>query len=231
MADPQTVQSLLAGRGITAAGSTSGAVDPSKVKELATQFEAMLLSQMLKGMQTAMMDGEESTDGFTAGPLGDVGGGVQAAAIAVVGVLAGGDQPPLLSTPDEGRKDPEPVEAGRSQSLHHHRQRARERLGHSGTGVVAQVRCFSCRGVGVEPEGVAFGARTARRVASTTVGRTSAGGLSTAAPDALMCPPPPNSRASAFTSTAPVERNEIFVPPVDIRRKSSPTSTPTMERG
>jgi murein DD-endopeptidase MepM/ murein hydrolase activator NlpD len=72
MADPQTVQSLLAGRAITAAGSTSGAVDPSKVKELATQFEAMLLSQMLKGMQTAMMDGEESTDGFKAGPLGDV---------------------------------------------------------------------------------------------------------------------------------------------------------------
>jgi murein DD-endopeptidase MepM/ murein hydrolase activator NlpD len=72
MSDPQTVQSLLAGRGITAAGSTSGAVDPSKVKELATQFEAMLRSQMLKGMQTAMMDGEESTDGFKAGPLGDV---------------------------------------------------------------------------------------------------------------------------------------------------------------
>jgi Rod binding domain-containing protein len=72
MADPQTVQSLLAGRAITGAGSASGAVDPSKVKELATQFEAMLLSQMLKGMQTAMMDGEESTDGFKAGPLGDV---------------------------------------------------------------------------------------------------------------------------------------------------------------
>jgi Rod binding domain-containing protein len=72
MADPQTVQSLLAGRAITAAGSASGAVDPSKVKELATQFEAMLLSQMLKGLQTSMMDGEESTDGFKTGPLGDV---------------------------------------------------------------------------------------------------------------------------------------------------------------
>jgi Rod binding domain-containing protein len=72
MADPQTVQSLLAGRAITAAGSSSGAVDPSKVKELATQFEAMLLSQMLKGLQTSMMDGAESTDGFKAGPLGDV---------------------------------------------------------------------------------------------------------------------------------------------------------------
>lgn len=72
MSDPQTVQSLLAGRAITAAGSTSGTIDRSKVKELATQFEAMLLSQMLKGLQTSMMDGEESTDGFKTGPLGDV---------------------------------------------------------------------------------------------------------------------------------------------------------------
>ena len=74
MADPQTVQSLLAGRVSAAAGSssTAGAVDPSKVKELATQFEAMLLSQMLKGLQTSMMDGEESADGFKSGPLGDV---------------------------------------------------------------------------------------------------------------------------------------------------------------
>jgi Rod binding domain-containing protein len=72
MADPQTVQSLLAGRSIAAAGPTAGGADPSKVKELATQFEAMLLSQMLKGLQTSMMDGEESGDGSKSGPLGDV---------------------------------------------------------------------------------------------------------------------------------------------------------------
>jgi len=71
MADPQTVQSLLAGRGITATGPASGAIDPAKMKDLATQFEAMLLSQMLKGLQTSMM-GDDSADGFKAGPLGDV---------------------------------------------------------------------------------------------------------------------------------------------------------------
>src|SRR5207302_2367007 len=106
-----------------------------------------------------------------------------------------------------------------AEAIPDHPERARQRLGHARAGVVRHVRCFSW--VGCVPRPVARAdACTARRVASTTLGITSAGGRSTSAPDALMCPPPPNSRARAFTSTAPLARNEILVPPVALRRKS-----------
>src|SRR5579871_1334156 len=71
MSDPQTIQALSPGQSIAATGGGSSD-DRAKVKELAQQFEAMLLSKMLKSLQSSMMDGEDSEDGYKAGGLGDV---------------------------------------------------------------------------------------------------------------------------------------------------------------
>jgi hypothetical protein len=43
--------------------------------------------------------------------------------------------------------------------------------------------------------------------------------------------PPSKPRASVFTSTAPLERNEILTSPDCVARKRSPTSVPSIERG
>ena len=72
MADPQMIQALLAGRSVATTGVTPGANDQTKLRELATQFESMLLSQMLKDLQTSMADDEDGSAGFKSGPLGDV---------------------------------------------------------------------------------------------------------------------------------------------------------------
>ena len=77
MSDPQTIQALLVGRSL--GGSPAKVVpgesaDKSQIRELAAQFESMLLSQMLKDLKSSTFDGDdkESTSGFQAGPLGDV---------------------------------------------------------------------------------------------------------------------------------------------------------------
>jgi|SRR5579862_502920 len=73
MADPQTIPALSAAQPLDPSEATGATGDSrSTVKELATQFEAMLLSKMLKDLQTSMMDGENSEDGYKAGGLGDV---------------------------------------------------------------------------------------------------------------------------------------------------------------
>src|SRR5262245_56742662 len=44
---------------------------PEQLKLLAAQFEAMLMGQMLKQMQSSMFDDDDSDSGFAKGPLGD----------------------------------------------------------------------------------------------------------------------------------------------------------------
>jgi murein DD-endopeptidase MepM/ murein hydrolase activator NlpD len=71
-------QLLTASTPSTAPATTSlekapSAPSPDQLRVLAAQFEAMLMGQMLKQMQSAMFGGddEEGGSGFAAGPLGD----------------------------------------------------------------------------------------------------------------------------------------------------------------
>lgn len=71
MADP-ILNSVSALAPSMAAGS-SGATDPSKVKELASQFEGLLLSQMMKDLKLSLGGEEDDPEsGNDMGPLGDV---------------------------------------------------------------------------------------------------------------------------------------------------------------
>jgi len=47
------------------------AADQEKIRDLAAQFESLLISQLLKDMQASMAGEEKGEDGFDASPLGD----------------------------------------------------------------------------------------------------------------------------------------------------------------
>ena len=58
-----------------AAGNAAGRADtqrtPEQLRQLAAQFEALLLSQMLQQMRSSLFDDNDSDSGFAKGPLGD----------------------------------------------------------------------------------------------------------------------------------------------------------------
>src|SRR5690606_12652540 len=139
---------------------------------------------------------------------------------------AGGRDQALLAPPaDQRGEDPEAVDGLGAEPVRQEAQRAGKGLGYAGPRVLLQIRRL-----GFEGSYAGSACRTALRVASTTRWSASSTGHDSNAPEARTCPPPPNSRASAFTSTAPLERNEIFTSPWFVCRNRRPTSTPSIER-
>ena len=45
--------------------------DQDKIRDLAAQFESLLIAQLMKDLQTSMADEEKGEDGFDASPLRD----------------------------------------------------------------------------------------------------------------------------------------------------------------
>lgn len=75
MADPilTSVNALLPSIAAAGAPAAGGATDPAKVKDLASQFEGLLLSQMMKDLKLSLGGEEDDPDsGNDIGPLGDV---------------------------------------------------------------------------------------------------------------------------------------------------------------
>ena len=78
MADPilssvSTVGALAPSLAAAGDPSANGATDPSKVKDLSSQFEGLLLSQMMKDLKLSLGGEDDDPDsGNDIGPLGDV---------------------------------------------------------------------------------------------------------------------------------------------------------------
>lgn len=71
MADP--ILNSVSGLGPSIAAGAAATTDPSKVKDLASQFEGLLLSQMMKDLKMSLGGEEDDPDsGNDIGPLGDV---------------------------------------------------------------------------------------------------------------------------------------------------------------
>ena len=63
----------LVGAGAAATPTAADAArSPEQLRQLAAQFEALLLSQMLSQMRSSLFEADEEASGFGGGPLGDV---------------------------------------------------------------------------------------------------------------------------------------------------------------
>lgn len=72
MANDTVVNALTSGVAKTGAATGANAgLDKAQIKTLAEQFESTMVSQMLKGLQSSMFEGEDSDAGNSIGPLSD----------------------------------------------------------------------------------------------------------------------------------------------------------------
>ena len=65
------VDPLASSPATSAAAPTSASKTPQQMKELAAQFESMLLTQMMNAMRSSMLDDKDEDAGFAKGPLAD----------------------------------------------------------------------------------------------------------------------------------------------------------------
>lgn len=62
---------IKAGAPVEGGQPADGARSPEQLRQLAAQFEALLLSQMLQQMRSSLFEDDDSDSGFAKGPLGD----------------------------------------------------------------------------------------------------------------------------------------------------------------
>jgi murein DD-endopeptidase MepM/ murein hydrolase activator NlpD len=75
MADFTSIDSLIksavAAQDTGATTQAPSATDPTKIRDLAAQFESLLIAQLMKDLRASMTEDEKSEDGFNVSPLGD----------------------------------------------------------------------------------------------------------------------------------------------------------------